>query len=48
MLADPKWLTEDDADAIVCAPRAYEPAIPLRKILKDRGYPLDRRAATKR
>ena len=52
MLADPNWLSEDDADAIVCARRANEPAIPLRKILKDRGfpsgYPLDRRAAPKR
>jgi len=48
MLADSECLTEDDADAIVCARRASEPAIPLRKILKDRGDSLDRRATTKR
>jgi hypothetical protein len=37
MLADPNWLTEDDADAIVCARRTSEPVIRLRKVLKDRG-----------
>ena len=39
MLPDPRWVTEDDADAIVCARREKGSApVPLKKILKNLGH----------
>ena len=43
MLPDPRWVTEDDADAIVSIRREKSgAAIPLTKVLKDLGYSVDR------
>ena len=40
VLPDPRWVTEDDADAIVCARREKGSApIPLKKLLKNLGHP---------
>jgi len=37
LLPDPRWVTEDDADAIVAARRRSEAPIPLEHVLKRYG-----------
>jgi len=38
LLADPHWVTEDDADAILACRNRNEPRIPLREVLRRCGY----------
>jgi hypothetical protein len=37
LLPDPRWVTEDDADAIVAARRRRETPVPLEQALKRYG-----------
>ena len=46
MLADPEWVTEDEADGILSKRSEHEPTIPLSEVLKHRG--VDRIAHSKR
>jgi hypothetical protein len=39
-LKDPNFITEDEADLIICDRRANEPAIPAEKVLAELGYSL--------
>jgi hypothetical protein len=40
LLADPAWVTEDEADAIICLRREREDGepIPFEEVLKEFGY----------
>ena len=44
-LADPDFITEDEADLIVCYRRHNEPTIPLDEVLKEAGIPRRQRRA---
>ena len=49
LLADPNWISEDEADVIIGNRRERtETPIPLEKALAKLGYPLDRKPAAKR
>ena len=49
LLADPNWISEDEADVIIGNRRERtETPIPLEKALAKLGYPLDRKPPTKR
>jgi hypothetical protein len=38
-LLDPNFITEDEADVIVCNRRMNEPELPLSEIFAEFGYP---------
>jgi len=42
-LKDPHFITEDEADLIICDRRDGEPTFPLDEVLKEMGVPLRRR-----
>ena len=41
ILADPDWVTEDEADIIYCMRHEHEPTIPLEEVAKELGLPLE-------
>ena len=41
ILADPDWVTEDEADIIYCMSHEHEPTIPLDEVAKELGLPLE-------
>ncbi|HVY94826.1 MAG TPA: hypothetical protein VHA14_18820 [Bryobacteraceae bacterium] len=45
MLANPDFITEDEADLIVCHRRRNETTVPLDEALKEAGIPRRRRTA---
>lgn len=42
-LKDPDFITEDEADLIMCDRRNVEPTVPLDEVLKEMGIPPRRR-----
>ena len=42
-LKDPDFITEDEADLIVCDRRSHEGAVPAENVLAELGYSLHRR-----
>jgi hypothetical protein len=42
MLADPDWITEDDADAIIVARRGTEDTVSFEQMLRENGIRLER------
>jgi len=44
-LADPDFITEDEADLIVCDRRDGEPTVSLDEVLREAGIPRRRRSA---
>lgn len=42
-LEDPEFITEDEADLIVCGRRANESTLPLEEVLREVGIPPRRR-----
>jgi hypothetical protein len=41
ILADPDWVTEDEADVIYAMRHEHEPSIPLEEVAKEFGLPLE-------
>lgn len=41
ILADPDWVTEDEADVIYCMRREHEPTASLEQVAKELGLPLE-------
>jgi len=41
ILADPGWVTEDEADIIFTMRQQHEPTISLEKVAKELGLPLE-------
>ncbi len=41
ILADPDWVTEDEADVIYCMRHEHEPTIPFEEVAKELGLPLE-------
>ena len=41
ILADPDWVTGDEADIIYCMRHEREPTVPLEEVAKELGLPLE-------